>query len=240
MRVDLPAEPPEVNALWDALLDLADEMPVPWVLIGAQMVSLHAWRTTAGSPRTSRDGDVLVNVRRSPAGTRLLAQHLDSRGFELQGPTRLGLGHEFVRGGVSIDVLAPDNLGSRASLETLHRAHTVSVPGGTQALRRAEAIDVRLGARTSAIPIPNLLGAIILKFEAIAVDDVPDAQKADVALLLSLVTDSDELMRDLSSAERRLVMRYPEFAEADSAVFAGVGRAREAATVYRRLAQAAQ
>lgn len=230
-------EPDDVGALWRELLDLADAMPVPWILIGAQMVALHAWRNETQAPRTSRDGDVLVNVRRHPTGTQALAEHLDARGFELQGPSRLGLGHEFRRGGVAIDVLAPDNLGPRASLETLHAARTVAVPGGTQALDRAEAIDVRLGGRLGAIPVPNLLGAIILKLEAIAVDDVPAAQKIDVALLLSLVVNRDEFGAELRPADRRLLAKYPEFADPGSSPYGEIEGAREAAITYRRLTE---
>lgn len=237
MRIELPTEPEDVAALWRELLDLADEMPVPWILIGAQMVALHAWHAESEPPRTSRDGDVLVNVRRKPTGTRVLAEHLDSRGFEMTGPNRQGLGHEFLRDGVAIDILAPDNLGSRASLETLHHARTLSVPGGTQALARAETVDVSLGTRKGSISFPNLLGAIILKLRAIAIDDVPEAQKADVALLLSLVNDVDELSRQLTPAEHRLLQHYPEFGDPDSAAYGGVDRSREAAATYRRLAQ---
>jgi hypothetical protein len=237
LPVELPTEPEDVAALWHELLDLADEMPVPWVLIGAQMVALHAWRAESKPPRTSRDGDVLVNVRQKPTGTRVLAEHLDARGFHMTGPSRQGLGHEFLRAGVAIDILAPDNLGSRASLETLHRARTLSVPGGTQSLARAETIDVRLGERAGSIPIPNLVGAIILKLRAIAVDDVPDAQKSDVALLLSLIVRADEINRELTAAERRLLQRYPEFGDATSTPYTGIARSREAAATYRRLTQ---
>ncbi len=238
LPVELPTEPQEVAALWRALLDLADASPVPWVLIGAQMVALHARRAGAQSPRISRDGDVLVNVRQAPAGTRVLADHLAGLGFELESPTRTGLGHELRREGVSIDILAPDNLGKRANLQTLHGASTVSVPGGTQALARAETIDVRLGTRTGSIPVPNLLGALLLKTEAIAVDDVPDAQRSDVGLLLSLVVDRDELRAQLKPVERELLRRHPEFGDPSSVRYQGVDRAREAAATYRRLAQA--
>lgn len=237
MAVELPSEPEYVAALWQELLDLAEEMPVPWVLIGAQMVALHAWQAEGEPPRPSRDGDVLVDVRRRPQGTRLLSEHLERRGFELQGPSRQGLGHEFNREHVTIDVLAPDNLGARASLETLGRARTVAVPGGTQALARAETIEVRLGRRIGSIPVPNLLGAIVLKVQAIAVDDQPAAQRSDVAILLALVTDRDQISADIMPRERRLLRRYPEFGDSESGVYRGLARAREAAVTFRRLAR---
>lgn len=239
MAVQLPTEPPEIAALWGALLDLAEANPVPWVLIGAQMVALHAWSAESEMPRLSRDGDLLVNVREEPAGTRLLAEYLVERGFELGDPMRQGVnhGHEFKSQDVSLDILAPDNLGTRANLRTLGQARTVRVPGGTQALQRAGAIEVRLGDRAGAIPVPSLLGAILLKAEAIAVDDVPQAQKVDLAVLLSLVTDRDALAAQLTDGERRLLQRHPLFADPADSVYEGIRRARDAAATYRRLAQ---
>lgn len=240
MAVELPTEPPDIAALWSTLLDLAEARPAPWVLIGAQMVALHAWRAASEMQRMSRDGDVLVDVRRAPTGTRVIAEYLVERGFELEDVLRQGVGHghEFKKEDVSLDILAPDNLGARASLQTLQQARTVSVPGGTQALRRAETIDVKLGDRMGAIPVPNLLGAILLKAEAIAVDDVPGAQRIDLAVLLSLVTDRDGLPGELTGAERSLLQRYPEFADPADSAYEEIQRARDAAATYRRLARA--
>lgn len=169
----------------------------------------------------------------------MLAEYLVDRGFEPRDPVRQGIGHghEFKRGNVFVDILAPDNLGRRANLQTLHQARTVSVPGGTQALQRAETVEVRLGMRIGTIPVPSLLGAILLKAGAIAVDDVPDAQKVDLAVLLSLVVDRDELSAQLARGERQLLRRYPQFADPADPVYEGLARAREAAATYRRLVQ---
>jgi hypothetical protein len=232
--VDLSTEP-EQAALWETLLDLADEMPVPWLLIGAQMVALHALRSARNPPRLSRDGDVLVDVRRMPDGTRALSRHLTGLGFELEQPSWEGVGLEFHRDNVRIDVLAPDRVGERADLRTVPPARTVSVPGGTQAIRRADIVDVRLGDREAAIPVPNLLGALILKLKAIAVDDVPDAQRSDVATLLSLDGDWEAFAQELTNAERALLRRYPEFADANHPAYVDVAHARDAAAVYRQL-----
>ena len=148
----------------------------------------------------------------------------------------MGVGLEFRRDDVAIDILAPDHLGERADLRTLPPARTVAVPGGTQALRRGEVIDVRLGERTSAIPIPNLLGALILKTKAIAVDDVPDAQRTDVATLLSLDADWEGFRSEVTGNERELLRRYPEFGDPNDPVYDGIARSRDAAAVYRQLA----
>ncbi len=233
--VELPSEPAGAAALWELLVDLADEMPVPWMLIGAQMVALHALRWQSEPPRPSRDGDILVDIRQRPGGTRVLSEHLVAKGFELETPSWEGVGLEFRRNDVAIDVLAPDNVGDRADLRTLPPARTVSVPGGTQAIRRADIVEVRLGDRTAAIPVPSLLGALILKVKAITVDDVPEAQRTDVAILLSLEADWEVFAGELTAAERTLLRRYSEFADPENAVYEAVSRARDAAAAYRQL-----
>ncbi|MGZ4413331.1 MAG: hypothetical protein ACXVRZ_02975 [Gaiellaceae bacterium] len=75
-----------------------------------------------------------------------------------------------------------------------------------------------------------------MKLEAIAVDDVPEAQKQDVALLLTLVGDSAEMKANLTPRERKLFARYPDLGDPTSAPYRGLVRAREAATKYRQLA----
>ena len=48
-----------------------------------------------------------------------------------------------------------------------------------------------------------------MKVRAIEVDDVPRAQRADVAFLLSLVEDPEPLAAALSKSERRWLKRHP-------------------------------
>lgn len=52
-----------------------------------------------------------------------------------------------------------------------------------------------------------------MKIRAIEKDDVPDAQRADVALLLHLVEDPDELARDLSRSEKGWLRRHEYFSD---------------------------
>jgi hypothetical protein len=96
-------------------------------------------------------------------------------------------------GHVRLDALGPDDVGSHISLQTVQGARTVEVPGGSQALGRTEVVEIRVGKSSGAIPVPVILGAILVKVRAIEVDDVPQAQRADVAFLLSLVEDPDPL-----------------------------------------------
>jgi hypothetical protein len=186
--------------LWHELLDLADAVD-GWTIIGARMVELHAAERRQALPRLSIDADALADARAN-SGTRRVARALKRAGFELDEPSAFGLGHVFRKGGVEIDVLAPDGLNARARRLTIPPAHTVEVPGGTQALRRTEMVEVRVGRRTGHLPRPSLLGAILVKARAVRVDDVPNNQRADLALLLSFVDDVDVLTRQLAGRER--------------------------------------
>jgi hypothetical protein len=51
---------------------------------------------------------------------------------------------------------------------------------------------------------------------AINVDEAPDAQRADVALLLGLVDDPDAMARELSSTERKWLKRHSYLADPES------------------------
>lgn len=198
--------------LWTVLLDLASQSE-EWTLVGARMVELHAWRVGRSMTRTSRDGDALADARERPNPVRKIAQILVSANFTLTSRGVMGTGHEFTRGDVQIDLLAPEGLGqtSEQARTTVPPFHTVEVPGGTQALRRSEWVDVELGGRVGRIPCPNLVGAILIKARAIGVDQRPEDQRRDLALLLSLVDDPRPMSDALTTQERSWLRRYMEF-----------------------------
>src|ERR1700737_1057648 len=143
------------------------------------MVALHGWVHGRDHVRPSKDADILVDVRVISEGTGVFCQALVEDGYELTERSVGGHGHSFARGEVSFDVLAPDGLGPRAQLLTIDGFRTVRVPGGTQALHRTAALAVRTRAATGTVPLPNLLGAILVKVRAIDVDDEPEAQRHD-------------------------------------------------------------
>lgn len=116
-----------------------------------------------------------------------------------------GRGHRFVRGEILIDVLAADNLGDRVDLTTIPPARTIEVPGGSQALRRTELVDVSLAKQVGRLARPSMLGAILLKARAVDVDPDPERHLADLALLLSLADDPFELVEELTRKEQRYV-----------------------------------
>ncbi|MDQ2980710.1 MAG: hypothetical protein M3R26_00065 [Actinomycetota bacterium] len=233
--IEIPELPDGQHNLWCDLIDLAATHRGHWTIIGAHMVALYAWETGAES-RPSQDVDVLVNVRLAANGTQEISEFLQERGYEPE-ISITKVAHLFKRGTAQIDVLAPDGLGGRANTTTVRPNRTVMVPGGTQALGRSSAVSVRTRDVEGELPRPNLLGAVLVKVRAIEVDDLPDAQRADVALLLQLIDDPDTLAEDLAGTERKWLRRHKYFADPTDLHWDRFEAAdpERAALVYRRL-----
>ena len=128
--IDLRPGDERDRSTWSALLDLASAVD-GWTLIGARMVQLHAAERGLTVARASFDADALADAR-DRNGTRRVSRALKGMRFALDPPTGFGLGHVFRKGGVEIDVLAPDGLHTKARRITVPPAHTVQVPGGTR------------------------------------------------------------------------------------------------------------
>ena len=183
-------------------------------------------------PRVSMDLDVIVNAR-VRAEVRGFVTEIEALGFVLDGMSPELLAHRYRRGAASIDVLAPEGLGERTDLTTTPPGHTLQVPGGTQALQRAERVEYSYKGRVGAIPRPSLLGAIVGKACAVDVDDAPTNQEIDLALLLSLVDDPFVMRDQLTSKDRQRLRPRRVMCEPDHRVWrhfeqAEGGRARGA------------
>jgi hypothetical protein len=222
--------------MWLELMRLAKNPPAAWTLIGAHMVVVHGWAFARQPIRTSLDADVLVDVRLVAGGTAEMSQALVRDGFELVDYSRTGVGHTFAAGDVRFDVLAPDNLGRRARLKTVPGFRTIMVPGGTQALARSAPIEIRSRSVVGLVPLPSLLGAILIKTRAIAVDDLPANQRSDVAFLFSLIEDPDEFVSQITPTERGWLRRHPYFGDSRNICWSGIVGTEAGANVYRRLA----
>ncbi len=233
--VNIPDRGDAYHEMWRELMRLSEEQPAPWTLIGANMVALHGWARGRVPIRPSKDADILVNVRLATEGIAAVSEALVRDGYRLIERSVEGHGHAFGKGEVSFDVLAPEGLGTRARLVTVDSFRTVTVPGGTQALRRTTRVEVRTRASTGTVLLPNLLGAILVKVRAIDVDEDPRAQRSDVAFLLSLVENPDELARECSGAERGWLRKHPYFGNPRDACWNGIVGAEDGAIVYRRL-----
>jgi hypothetical protein len=182
---------------WLVLSDLGQAFPKGWCLIGGQMMWLLATEHEVAPPRATEDVDVVVDVRADPALIQKLCRWLEDHDVNLDGVSADGIGRRYARsaqpgpGRVIFDVLAPDNVGSRAILTTSQGARTLETPGTRVALDKAERIDVSIGDRTGTLYRPSLLAAIAVKTAAtrIPVRSNPDRDWQDAAFLLSLVTD---------------------------------------------------
>lgn len=143
MEVQLSAlEGPEIDA-WTLLFHLHTAYPDGWMVVGAQMVIVHAARYEISRPVRTGDTDVLVDIR--SVDIREVAQWLLREGFELEGVSAEGIGHRFFRGEVKIDLLSIDHL--FVSWATRFRSPSV----GLLCARIAPAtID-----RKSSVPWPN-------------------------------------------------------------------------------------
>jgi hypothetical protein len=219
-----------------ATSELAAELPIDlWAVLGGQMVVLHATEHGVALPsdRQTTDGDVIVDVRLSPKATKRTAQILVRLGFHPDlGPG--GEGHRFRRGDAAIDVLAPDGLGKRAVLETVSGSRTISAPAGTQALKRADYLTVRIDETVVRIRRPSLLGAIVVKAAAAASLPAPHKHLRDLALLLTLVDDPSAMQAEISNNERLLLRRRDELLEPSHPAWVGIRdaqRGRAALTI---------
>lgn len=220
--VQLPALTGHDDELWSALIELSALRPREWTLVGGQMVFLHAMEHGASPPRVSTDLDVLVNARVVTGGVREFVVAIEEVGFVLAGASPEGIAHRYRRRGVSVDVLAPEGLGPRTDLTTTPSGRTLQVPGGTQALERTELVPVAFGDNQGLVPRPSLLGAIVGKAVAVDVDDVPDAQRLDLALLLSLIDDPIALAAQLTKKDRQRLRSRSEMAHPDQRAWASL------------------
>ena len=125
--IELPALAGTERELWDALLDLAERQPDGWTLVGGQMVLLRALEQGRVPPRVTRDLDVLADLRARPAALPQIVTTLTELHFEVELAAPDKSGHRFKRGDVTLDLLAPDNLGARADLNTVGSVTTVLV-----------------------------------------------------------------------------------------------------------------
>lgn len=237
--VRLPTLAGHDDELWDALIELSDVRPGEWTLIGGQMVFLHAIEQGVVPPRVSTDLDVLVNARIAGRPLAAFASGLEDLGFEQDGISPDGIAHRYRRNRVTIDVLAPEGLGERTDLTTTPPGRTIQVPGGTQALDRTELVPVTSASRSGHIPRPSLLGAVVAKALAVAVDDAPAAQRLDFVFLLSLISDPFALAAQLTPKDQRRIRARKELLVGEHRVWneldpAARDRARAALRILSR------
>ena len=196
LRADDPVVLPHLGSigqLWSAVADVADHRARGWTLIGALMVMLHEHEAGTPTRPATADVDAVVDARGATGATRTMATLLQTQGWELD-TKHLdvdGHGYRFVCDGLEFDVIAPEGMGARADLTTVPPLRAPQLAGARQALDRTERVAVNLDGRTSVLPRPDLLGALVVKACAAASDHVrgPHRHLEDLARLYRLVTD---------------------------------------------------
>lgn len=234
--IEIPEQGDEVHDMWALLMQLHEESVADWTLIGAQMVQLHGHRLKRAPTRPSRDADLLIECR-VLAGPRLVAEWLGRRGFELDGMSPDHVGHRFTDGRLYVDLLAPDHLGEKADLTTVPPARTLAVPGGRRAMNARVAFSVKSREAEGRVWMPNLAGALVAKARAVTVDDLPEAQRMDLAFLLGLASlELEDVAVRLDSRDRGYLSGRREFLELDREFWVAAGElADDARIAYRRL-----
>ncbi len=191
---------------WITLLDLYDELPRHWALVGGQMIHMHCWQRGRQAPRVTTDVDIIMDIRAKRTVLASVTRFLQERGFEEDGRSPTNVGHRWKRHRLSIDVLIPEGLNERGSrARTTTGARTVQVPGGTQAIQRAQAVEVEVAGRVGRIIRPSLLGALVGKAASleIAVDPARDRHSSDFATLASLIDNPVAMSHLVKPKDRR-------------------------------------
>ncbi len=150
--------------------------------------------------------------------------------------------HRFVRttDNQVIDILAPDHSPPGWKPTTVPPLQTIQIAGGNQALQRLVVITVTNGGRTSDVPVPSVLGSLILKAAAYQVDSRGrERHAADAAFLVSLITDPLDLAGQLKGSDRkRLRVLNSSIGSRSHPVWASLGaRAGDAHATLQLLTQ---
>lgn len=225
--------------LWALTREVASVLsPVPWVLIGGQMVAIIEAEHGRAVGRVTYDVDALVDVRAQATATEDAASRLLEVGFE---PERRpeGLVYRFVRNQAVVDLLAPDGLGERASLVTAPPDVTVETVGGSQAISRARPVLVDPGDGEFQVRVPTLAGAILIKARAAtSALDARDKHERDLARLLVVVGDPSTIRSELSAKERRYLIPHAARMVAGHAAWRDVAGAADGIAALEIIAEA--
>jgi hypothetical protein len=213
------------EASWHGLLDLYEAFPSGWTLIGGQMVHLHCAEREFEPRRPTPDADTVLDVVGRPAVllefTGVLVEEL---GFQSAGTSADDVQHRFIRGAASIDVLIPDGVGERAAIRKgFTGSRTIATPGGKQAIRRSETVEVNVGGRLGKVWRPNLAGALVSKAYAHSVpaDGRKGRHRSDFATLAGMIGRLDLVDQDLSRNEEKRLREMVAAVRADPLAIEG-------------------
>jgi hypothetical protein len=209
---------------------------LPWVLIGGQMVAILEAEHGLVAGRATVDVDALLDVRAVSQATIEAARLLEGAEFAVQHEAD-GLAFRFVRGGDIVDLLAPDHLGRHADLRTVPPDTTLEALGGRQALDRRRVVLIDPGDGPFAVPVPSLVGAIVIKARVTAVSRQAEKHRRDLARLLALVRDVPACRAELSRSEREYLRAHRELRDPRHPAWRGIAGAEDGAAALSILAE---
>jgi hypothetical protein len=218
-HVRLPPLAGRQRASWHALAELAPALGERCLLIGGQMVFLHEVEHGVDDTRPTDDVDVVIDLRVEPTALARVHRVLVDAGFDQVAPSAEGIAHRYLRAEATIDVLAPDNLGSRARLK-LGGGRTIEAPGASQALVRSDFVMVEVTDLDTPALLrrPTLVGALLGKIAAVTqIVSQSSAERAkhlrDVDSLARLLGPDDREQGQLTRKERTSLRRIAESPE---------------------------
>jgi hypothetical protein len=140
-----------------------------------------------------------------------------------------------------VDVLGPDHLGVRANLKTVPPDLTLEALGSRQAIDRSRTVVIDAGDGRFSLPVPSLVGAIVIKARVVGNTQGRDSQpkhERDLARLLALVQDPVEMQSALSSKERRYLRARAELLNSNHPAWTNVSNAGDGAIALGVLSEA--
>lgn len=211
--VVIPPLPAHQTEMWKTLLGFED-LGRPWVLVGGQMTMLHCLENGVTRSRPTDDGDIIVGVWTRRDALRETSRFLRNRGFTEE-PTSDGYGYRYVRGEkpslTVVDVLLPEGIrGQQDRPKTTTGRPGLTTPGGNQALTRAQRLRVRIDGTTGVVRRPTLLGSMVAKAHAYAVDSRDKERHAQDLVTLAEIAlrDPRASLRGSRYGDRKAVRRF--------------------------------
>jgi predicted nucleotidyltransferase len=194
--------------LWSLVAELANRLdPQSWVLIGGQMVALHVHLAGGAPRRTTTDVDIVADVLSDRNAFHACKAVAIGMNLEAQ-PSITGKNlHRFSGPAGHLDLMVPDHLPTNLTRQ-FTRPTPVPVAGGQRALDRRTFVHIDTEAGPASIPLPDLVGAIVIKARA-ATSDTRDRDRhhTDIAQLAAIIADPIELRDSLDAKEKRYLRR---------------------------------
>jgi predicted nucleotidyltransferase len=199
--------------LWSLVAELANRLdPESWVLIGGQMTALHAHLAGVAPRRTTTDVDIVADILTDRSAFHACKAAAIAMGLEAQPSITANFLHRFSGPAGHLDLMVPDHLPANLTRQ-FTRPIPVSVAGGQRALDRRTFVHIDTEAGPASIPLPDLVGAIVIKARA-AASDTRDRNRhhTDIAQLAGIIDDPIEMRDSLDTKEKRYLrrIRLPE------------------------------